>query len=389
MTRQPPMDTRPDLKRSTLAAQALGWSDPSTGAIVPPLVASAPYERAPDGSYPSGHTYTRDENPTYDRCEALLARLEGGHEALLFSSGMAAAATAFETLAPGDHVVAPEDMYFTLRGWLQHRAAQGRFALDLAPNGDLDALRRALRPGATRIVWVETPSNPACAITDIAAAAEIAHAAGARLVADGTVATPVLCRPLRLGADLVMHSATKQLNGHSDVLAGALVTARDDEPWARIRHERANRGAVLGPFEAWLLLRGMRTLFLRVARAAENAQRVAEALARHPDVTAVLYPGLPQHPGHEVAARQMQGGYGPLVSFRVADAERARRVAGALRLFRNATSLGGVESLVEHRAAVEGPGTRVPADLLRLSAGIEDPGDMIADLTQALARACR
>ena len=381
------MAMRSDVKRSTLAAQALGGSDPSTGAIVPPLVASAPYERAPDGTYPGGHTYTRDQNPTYDRCEALLSRLEDGREALLFSSGMAAAATVFETLAPGDHVVAPAEMYWTVRRWMQTRAASGRFALDLVPNGDLDALRRALRPGATRIVWVETPSNPTCAVTDIAATAEIAHAAGARVVADGTVATPVLCRPLRLGADLVMHSATKQLNGHSDVLAGALVTARDDGVWEQIRHERANRGAVLGPFEAWLLLRGMRTLFLRVSRSAENAQQVAEALARHPGVTAALYPGLPDHPGHEIARRQMQGGYGPIVSFRLGDEARAKQVVGALRLFRNATSLGGVESLVEHRAPVEGAGTPVPPDLVRLSIGIEDAGDLIADLEQALARA--
>ncbi len=378
-----------DVKRSTLAAQALGGSDPATGAVVPPLVASATYERAPDGSYPGGHTYTRDENPTYDRCEALLASLEDGREALLFASGMAAAATVVETLAPGDHMIAPTEMYWTLRGWLQGRAAAGRFALDLVPNGDLDALRRALRPGATRIVWVETPANPTCTITDIAATAEIAHAAGARVVTDSTVATPVLCRPLRLGADLVMHSATKQLNGHSDVLAGALVTAREDDLWARIRHERANRGAVLGPFEAWLLLRGMRTLFLRVARSAENAQQVAEALARHPDVTAALYPGLPDHPGHEIARRQMQGGYGPIVSFRVGTEVHAHHVAGALRLFRNATSLGGVESLVEHRAPVEGPGTPVPPDLIRLSVGIEDAGDLVADLEQALATAGR
>ena len=378
-----------DVKRSTLAAQALGGSDPATGAVAPPLVASATYERAPDGSYPGGHTYTRDQNPTYDRCEALLARLEDGREALLFASGMAAAATVVETLAPGDHMIAPAEMYWTIRRWMQTRAAAGRFALDLVPNGDLDALRRALRPGATRIVWVETPANPTCAITDIAATAEIAHAAGARVVTDSTVATPVLCRPLRLGADLVMHSATKQLNGHSDVLAGALVTARDDDLWARIRHERANRGAVLGPFEAWLLLRGMRTVFLRVARSAENAQQVAEALAGHPDVTQALYPGLPDHSGHEIARRQMQGGYGPIVSFRVGTEARAQQVVGALRLFRNATSLGGVESLVEHRAPIEGPGTPVPPDLVRLSVGIEDAGDLIADLEQALARAGR
>ena len=381
------MEKPSNLRAQTLAAQALGGRDPSTAAIVPPVVPSATYERAPDGSYPGGHSYTRDENPTYDPAEALLARLEEGHEALLFSSGMAAATTVFETLAPGDHVVAPVGMYWTLRLWLRELAASGRIALDLVPNGDLAALRAALRPGATRLVWVETPSNPMLAVTDIAATVVIAHAAGARVVVDGTVATPVLCRPLRLGADLVMHSATKQLNGHSDVLAGALVTARDDETWARIKHDRAYRGAVLGPFEAWLLLRGMRTLFLRVARASENAQRVAEALAAHPRVAQVLYPGLSGHPGHETAARQMQGGCGPLVSFRVADEAAARAVVAELRVFRNATSLGGVESLVEHRAPIEGPGTPVPADLVRLSLGIEDAGDLIADLTQALARA--
>ena len=381
------MEESSNLSAQTLAAQALGGCDPSTAAIVPPIVPSATYERAPDGSYPGGHTYTRDQNPTYDPAEALLARLEEGHEALLFGSGMAAATTVFETLAAGDHVVAPVGMYWTIRLWLQELAASGRIALDLVPNGDLTALRGALRPGATRLVWVETPSNPMCAVTDIAATAQIAHAAGARVVVDGTLATPALCRPLRLGADLVMHSATKQLNGHSDVLAGALVTARDDDVWARIRHERAYRGAVLGPFEAWLLLRGMRTLFLRVARASDNAQRVAVALAAHPRVKQVLYPGLSGHPGHDIAARQMQGGFGPLVSFRVVDEAAARAVVAELRVFRNATSLGGVESLVEHRAPIEGPGTPVPDDLVRLSLGIEDAGDLITDLTQALARA--
>ena len=382
-----PLEKPSDLAAETLAAQALGLRDPSTGAIVPPLVASAPYERAPDGSHPGGHSYTRDRNPTYDPCEALLARLEGGSEALLFGSGMAAATTVFETLPPGSHVVAPAEMYWTIRLWLQERAAAGRLALDFAPNGDLDALRRAVRPGVTRIVWVETPSNPTCAVTDVAATADVAHAAGARVVADGTVATPVLCRPLQLGADLVMHSATKQLNGHSDVLAGALVTARADEEWARIRRDRAYRGAVLGPFEAWLLLRGMRTLFLRVARSSDSAQRIAEALAGDPRVAAVLYPGLAGHPGHAVAARQMSGGFGPIVSFRVADAAGARRVAATLRVFRNATSLGGVESLVEHRAPVEGAGTPVPDDLIRLSIGIEDPADLLTDLDRALAAA--
>ena len=379
------MGTPTDVKPATLAAQALGWIDLSTRALVPPLVASVPYERAADGSYPGGHTYTRDQNPTYDQVEALLTRLEGGQASLLFGSGMAAATTVFETVPFGAHVVAPEQMYWTIRLWLQDLAADGRIGLDFVPNGDLEALRAALRPGHTKVVWVETPANPTCAITDIKATAGIAHEAGATVVVDGTVATPVLCRPLMLGADLVMHSATKQLNGHSDVLAGALVTLRDDALWARLERDRGLRGAVVGPFEAWLLLRGMRTLFLRVKAASRNAQRAAEALLGHPALTDIMYPGLPGHPGHQVAARQMDGGFGMMMSIRVAGGvDAATRVVSALRLFRNATSLGGVESLIEHRAPVEGPGSSVSPDLLRLSFGIEDSDDLINDLMEAL-----
>ena len=379
------MGTPTDVKPATLAAQALGWIDSSTRALVPPLVASVPYERAADGSYPGGHTYTRDQNPTYDQVEALLTRLEGGQASLLFGSGMAAATTVFETVPFGAHVVAPEQMYWTIRLWLQDLAADGRIGLDFVPNGDLEALRAALRPGHTKVVWVETPANPTCAITDIKATAGIAHEAGATVVVDGTVATPVLCRPLMLGADLVMHSATKQLNGHSDVLAGALVTLRDDALWARLERDRGLRGTVVGPFEAWLLLRGMRTIFLRVKAASRNAQRAAEALLGHPALTDIMYPGLPGHPGHQVAARQMDGGFGMMMSIRLAGGvDAATRVVSALRLFRNATSLGGVESLIEHRAPVEGPGSSVSPDLLRLSFGIEDSDDLINDLMEAL-----
>lgn len=383
--RPKPSDTQRAPKPATVTAQALGWIDPTTRAVVPSVVPSAPYERNADGTYPGGHTYTRDQNPTYDQVEALLTCLEEGAASLLFSSGMAAAATVFDMLSPGDHVVAPEQMYWTIRRWLQRLSASGRIQVDWVPGGDFESLRSALRPGQTRIVWLETPSNPMCVVTDIAASAEVAHAAGARVVVDGTVATPVLCRPLELGADLVMHSATKQLNGHSDVLAGALVTAAQDDFWTGIAQERANRGPVLGPFEAWLLLRGMRTLFLRVPAAARNAQRVAEALVRHPGIAEVLYPGLPNHPGHAVATRQMSGGFGGMLSFRpVGGVDMAVRVVGALQIFRNATSLGGVESLVEHRAPVEGPLTTVPDDLIRLSLGIEDGDDLVADLEQAL-----
>ena len=373
------------LKRSTLAAQALGWRDSITGSLVPPLIASAPYERAADGSYTAGRIYTRDQNPTYDQAEALLAELECGAGAMLFSSGMAAATTVFETLESGSHVVAQRNMYWTIRRWLEELAAAGRISLDLVPNGNLECLKSVIRPGETKIVWIETPANPTCEITDIAASAEVAHAGGARVVVDSTLATPVLCQPLEWGADLVMHSATKQLNGHSDVLAGALVTKVADDLWARIGHDRASRGAVSGPFEAWLLLRGMRTLFLRVPTAARNAFRVAELLTEHSSVAEVMYPGLAGHPGHSIAAGQMQGGYGTILSFRPVGGEiAAKRVVGALKLFRNATSLGGVESLVEHRAPVEGPDTNVPNDLIRLSLGIEDETDLVSDLEQAL-----
>ena len=383
--RSGPNETAPELKPVTLAAQALGWTDPTSRAVVPPVTPSAPYERADDGTYPGGHSYTRDQNPSYDQVEALLTGLEGGAASLLFSSGMAAATTVFETLTPGQHVVAPRQMYWTIRLWLEELAENGRVLVDFVPNGDLERLRSTVRPGVTRVVWIETPSNPTCAVSDIAATAEVAHAAGAKVVVDGTVSTPVLCRPLEFGADLVMHSATKQLNGHSDVLAGALVTATKDELWARIAHDRANRGAVLGPFEAWLLLRGMRTLFLRVPKASRNAQLVADRLTRHPAVAEVLYPGLRDHPGHAVAARQMFGGFGPMLSFRPkGGAAAAVRLVNALRLFRNATSLGGVESLVERRAPVEGAGTSVPDDLIRLSLGIEDADDLVADLEHAL-----
>jgi cystathionine gamma-synthase len=372
-------------KAATLAAQALGQVEPSMRAIVPPIWPSASYERAVDGSYPGGHSYTRDQNPGFDQAEALLARLEGGAGALLFSSGMAAATTVLDTLPAGAHVVAPQSMYWTLRLWLRELSEQGRLDVEFVPTGDLGALAAALRPGETKLVWLETPANPLCEITDLAASTKLAHAAGARVTADSTLATPVLTRPLEFGVDLVMHSATKQLNGHADVVAGALVTRERDATWDAIAHQRAYRGAILGPFEAWLLLRGMRTLYLRVPRSAASAQRVAEALDRHRRVTGVHYPGLPKHPGHEIARAQMDGAFGPLLSFCVEGGEAAARaVAGRLELFRDATSLGGVESLVEHRASVEGPDTPVPSDLLRLSIGIEDPADLIRDLESAL-----
>jgi cystathionine gamma-synthase len=252
----------------------------------------------------------------------------------------------------------------------------------------LDALHQAVVPGRTRLVWVETPANPLWSITDIAGTAEIAHATGALLAVDSTIASPVLTRPIELGADIVMHSATKYLNGHSDVIAGSLTTARDDEFWQRLVAARSSSGAILGSLEAYLLLRGMRTLYPRVERACRSARRVAEAMAGNPNVAEVLYPGLPGHPGHAVAARQMAGGFGGMLSIRVTGGEGAAIATAAnVEIWKRATSLGGVESLLEHRASIEGAGSAVPPDLLRLSVGIEDSGDLIADLETALSRA--
>ena len=374
------------LHPATLAAQALGQWEASTRGLVPAIHTATTYERAADGSYPGGHSYSRDENPTYELAEELLATLEGGEEALLFASGMSAAAAILDSLDAGAHVVAGERMYWALRGLLERLAREGRIALDLVPTGDIGALARAVRKGVTKLVWVETPANPTCEITDLEAAAAIAQDAGAAIAVDSTVASPVHTRPIALGCDLVFHSATKMLNGHSDVVAGALVCARRDELWSRIRRERSSRGAVLGPFEAWLLLRGMRTLYLRATAASRGAQRVAEALAAHPKVSQVFYPGLPDHPDHLIAARKMTNGFGYLLSFRVRGGEAAARaVAGRTRVVKQATSLGGVESLIEHRASIEGPTSNLPDDLLRLSVGIEDPEDLVADLEQSLA----
>jgi cystathionine gamma-synthase len=288
----------------------------------------------------------------------------------------------------GAHVVAPRVMYWALRRWLGQTAASRALAVDFIDLTSLDALRAAVQPGRTRMVWVETPANPLWSITDIAGAAEIAHAAGALLAVDSTAASPVLTRPIELGADIVMHSATKYLNGHSDVIAGSLTTAKDDAFWERLVAGRGSGGAILGSLEAYLLLRGMRTLYLRVERACRSAQRIAEALAANPNVVEVLYPGLPSHPGHAVAARQMRGGFGGMLSIRVTGGEAAAIATAAhVEIWKRATSLGGVESLMEHRASIEGAGSPVPPDLLRLSVGIEDPGDLIADLETALSRA--
>jgi cystathionine gamma-synthase len=368
------------MKNETLAAQGLGWVDEATRAISPPLHLSSTYLRDVDNGYRSGREYIRADNPAFDQPEALLAALEGARDAALFASGMAAATCVFLSLKPGDHVVAPKVMYWGLRSWLKTYGVNVEF-VDMR---DLGAVRGAMCPG-TKLVWAETPSNPTWEITDLAAVAEIAHAADALLAVDSTCATPVLTRPLAFGADIVMHSATKYLNGHSDLIAGALVAAREDEFWQHILTLRAQLGGVLGSFEAWLLLRGMRTLFPRVKTACANAMALAERLRAHPNVAEVLYPGLKDFAGHDIAAKQMSGGFGGMLSIRVKGGEQAAiGTAARVTIWKRATSLGGVESLIEHRASVEGAGSPCPPDLLRLSAGIEDVEDLIADLEQAL-----
>jgi cystathionine gamma-synthase len=373
---------------ATRAAQALGWIDEMTRAVSPPLHASSTYIRDPDNQYRSGRDYIRADNPAFDQPEALLNALDGGAGAMLYSSGMAAATSVFLSLKPGDRVIAPKVMYWGLRNWLLNYARGWGLRADFVDMGDLAALKGAIQESKTKLVWIETPANPLWNVTDIGAVVEIAHKAGACVAADSTVATPVLTRPVEFGVDLVMHSATKYLNGHSDLIAGALVTRTDGEHWQRLKMLRAQQGNILGSFESWLLLRGMRTLYPRVRTACENAMALAERLSNNPHIAEVLYPGLPHFPGHAIAARQMQGGFGGMLSIRIKGGERAAIATAAhVEIWKRATSLGGVESLIEHRASVEGPGTPCPPDLLRLSAGIEDADDLVRDLEQALKAA--
>jgi cystathionine gamma-synthase len=381
----------PSLSPETWAAQALGGVDLFSGGLTPAINPSTTYEQQADGSYRQDRVYTRADNPTYEHAEGLLAALEGaGCACALFASGMAAATAIFQSLLPGDHVLVSRVLYWGVRKWLAEFALAWGLDVEFVDSTDLEAVASALRPGRTRLLWVETPANPMWEVTDLAAVCTLAHAAGARVAVDNTVATPVHTRPMEFGADLVVHSATKYLNGHSDVLAGAVLTARRDPFWERIRSWRRNAGAVPGPFEAWLLQRGMRTLFLRVRRASGSALAIANHLQGHPALRAVLYPGLPSHPGHQVAARQMRDGFGGMLSIRLAGgAEQAMAVLPAVRVFKRATSLGGVESLIEHRRSTEGPSSPVPDDLLRLSIGIEFPEDLVADLDAALDAARR
>ncbi len=371
------------MRLETQAAHAGTGVDAASGAVAPAIHPSTTFERDPDGSYPRGHLYVRNSNPNRDALERCLAELEGGAGAAAFGSGTAATSAILHALAPGDHVVAPLDVYHGTARLLREHMQRWGVEVTFVDMTDGAKARGALRP-ATRLIWIETPSNPLLRVTDIAATAAIARAAGVLLVCDNTLATPILQRPLELGADLVKHSSTKYLGGHADVMGGAVVARSREGFFEKIRWLQANTGGVPAPFDCWLLLRSIRTLPYRVRAHADNALTVAGFLRRHPRVEAVHYPGLPDHPGHAVAAKQMAA-YGGMLSFQVRGGrEAAMAVAARLRLIIRATSYGSVESVIEHRASIEGPESHTPQNLLRLSIGLEHPDDLIEDLTQAL-----
>ncbi|MFE1318844.1 cystathionine gamma-synthase [Kitasatospora phosalacinea] len=372
----------------TLAIHAGQEADPRTGAVVTPIYQVSTYKQDGVGGLREGYEYSRSANPTRTALEECLAAIEGGARGLAFASGLAAEDTLLRTLLePGDHIVIPNDAYGgTFRLFAKVLTRWG-VEFSVADTHHPEKVREAIRP-TTRAVWVETPSNPLLGITDLAAVAEIAHAAGAKLVVDNTFASPYLQQPISFGADVVVHSTTKYMGGHSDVVGGALVVA-DPGLAEEVAYHQNAMGAVAGPFDAWLVLRGIKTLGVRMDRHSENAEKVAELLAAHPKVTQVLYPGLPGHPGHDVAAKQMRA-FGGMVSFRVAGGEQAAvEVCNRAELFTLGESLGGVESLIEHpgrmtHASAAGSPLEVPADLVRISVGIESATDLLADLEQAL-----
>jgi cystathionine gamma-synthase len=371
------------MRFETLAVHAGSGVDPATGALTPPIHLSTTFERGEDGEFPHGYIYTRSGNPNREALERSLAALEGGAVAATFGSGSAATAAIFQALAPGDHVIAPIDAYHGTATLLREVFAPWGLASSFVDMTDPAAVHGAVQPN-TRLLWAETPSNPLLKVTDIARVAAIAHEAGALCAVDNTWASPVLQRPLALGADLVMHSTTKYLGGHSDVLGGAVVTRQAEGFFERVRLVQAAAGGVPSPFDCWLVLRGIRTLPLRVRAQSESAAAVARFLSTQPSVEMVHYPGLEWHPGHAVAARQMAM-FGGMLSFQVRGGEAAAMaVAAHVHLFTRATSLGGTESLIEHRASIEGPGTTTPDNLLRVSIGLEHVDDLIEDLAQAL-----
>ena len=373
----------PELKMETLAVHAGRRTDPATGAVTPPIHLSTTFERGTDGEYPLGFSYSREGNPTRQSLEECLASIEGGKEALAFSSGLAVATALLQGLEPGDHIVAPVEVYFGLRQLIGGVFAKWPLETTYVDMTDLAAVKASMRPN-TRLVVIETPSNPLLQITDLAAVARIARAANAITVCDGTFTTPVLQRPLDCGIDMIWHSTTKYIGGHSDLTGGALVTRYDNYLFERARKSLMFGGAVPSPFDCWLALRGVSTLPWRMRAHCQNTQAIAEFLQKHPAVERVHYPGLPDHPGHDIAGRQMSG-WGGMLSFQVRGGpDAAMAVAARAELFIRATSLGGPHSLIEHRASIEGPSTKTPQNLLRASIGLENSDDLIADLQQAL-----
>ncbi len=372
------------MKVSTLLAKAGSLAE-TTGHVTPPIPMSANYGRDRNLALIQAGDYTRDGSPLYPLVEELLTKLDGGASSLVFPSGMAAAHAVLSSMRPGDRLVLPTAGYFAFRKSAARFAKDWGLDLSVADMTKLDDVTRALEGGKNTLVWVESPSNPTWDVPDIAAVGALCKRAGASLVVDSTVATPIHTRPLELGASIVMHSATKYLNGHSDALGGALITREQDERWERIRTHRKEAGSVLGNVEAWLLLRGLKTLHVRVMHSSASALAIATALEAHPALAALVYPGLASHPEHAVAAKQMKGGFSGMMSFRFRDGEAAALAfVKKLELFVRATSLGATESLAEHRASVEGEGSGTPRDLVRLSIGLEDAGDLEADLRQAL-----
>jgi cystathionine gamma-synthase len=373
------------MRIETLAVHAGRRIDPATAAVTSPIYLSTTFERTAEGEYPLGFSYSREGNPNRQALEDCLAQLEGGKEALAFSSGLAVSTAVLHGLEPGDHILIADDVYWALRRVLGDLFGKSGFEISYVDMTDLDGVRAAMRPN-TRLLWVETPSNPLMKITDLAGLAQLARDAGPHVmtVCDGTFATPILQHPLDCGIDMVAHSTTKYISGHSDVVGGALITRHDNYLFERARRAQHFGGAVPSPFDCWLTLRGVDTLPYRVRAHSENAMRIARCLREHPSVEAVHYPGLPEHPGHAIAARQMSA-FGGMLSFQVRGGkDAAMAVAAACRLFIRATSLGGAHSLIEHRASVEGPQSRTPQNLLRVSVGLEHPDDLLEDLQQAL-----
>jgi cystathionine gamma-synthase len=371
------------MRIETLAVHAGHRIDPATGALTPPIYLSTTFERQADGSYPQGYHYIRDHNPNREALEKCLSELEGGVAAAAFSSGSAATMSVFQALSPGDHIIAPLDAYSGTSSLLQEIFTPWNLSVTFVDMTILSEVQQAIQPN-TKLIWIETPSNPMLKITDIGKIADIAHQANALCVCDNTWATPIGQSPLKWGADLVVHSTTKYLGGHSDVLGGVAIAKVEDDLFNRIRKIQKTGGAVASPFDSWLVLRGIQTLPYRMKAHSDNALNVATFLSEHPKVEVVHYPGLKQHPGYEIATSQMHL-FGGMLSFQVKGGrDQAFAIAAKVKIFTRATSLGGVESLIEHRASIEGKGTKTPDNLLRVSIGLEHPDDLIEDLTQAL-----